>query len=872
MNRVSTFLSAACFGVAAFGVFATPAHAAPDDRKWKSTQVVESHDSGDAFTPQVAFDHDGNAIAVWLLSDGATGHVFASRYTVSGKHWDAPFQLEASVGTGGSAPQVAVDALGNAIAVWSQSDGVQARRYSDGNWSAIKPLQATAGSGSDPQIAFDANGNAIAAWSQRDGAQNHVWASRYSKSSDQWDTAVPLESNSGDATVPQIAVDANGDALVVWRQSTGGPHTDIWANRYTMAGPPHWMGAQPIENNAGSASAPQVAMGGGTGRAVWFEFDTDAGRNRVWSSRYTASTDQWDQIAPIESNTGNASSPQLALDASGNAVAVWHQFDGQRSNIWSNRYVASTASWEGAVLIDGDNTGDAFSPSIAMDANGNALAVWHQKQPDADVFGIWAARSTPGLTLGTSWAPPALIERDNNGDAFLPRVAFDATGAALAVWYRFDGTRFSIASNRYSVREWGPAERLDMATGSGSMNPQIVVEGNGNALAVWEQWHDQIGTIHSKRYTVGSGWGEPTTISGSTGSAHDARIAVDGLGNVLAVWIVWDGTVENVWANRYRPDAPGTGWGEAARIQSEHPEGFASDVELASNANGAAVAVWWQLDETGTSVWAKRYTPGIGWKPSEMIAGDGNSDPKIAIDANGNALLVWNQIVSNRVDLVSSRSMPSGGWGPATLVETNNKGNVGDADLAIDATGNALAVWYQFDKQRLRSIWANRYTAGVGWGTAELLETDDSGAAGSARVALDANGNGLALWSQSDASRRASIWSNRYSAADRKWEGRRLVETDTSGPAAVPVFAFDANANPAALWIQSTDGSHFNLWANRYTAGSLWGTAVQIVPYMGDGGSLEQRLAFDANGNALAVWHQHSDSDQTWHVWFDRYE
>jgi hypothetical protein len=37
-------------------------------------------------------------------------------------------------------------------------------------------------------------------------------------------------------------------------------------------------------------------------------------------------------------NAGGAHAPQIAFDASGNALAVWYQSDGTRDNIWSNRY------------------------------------------------------------------------------------------------------------------------------------------------------------------------------------------------------------------------------------------------------------------------------------------------------------------------------------------------------------------------------------------------------------------------------------------------------------------------------------------------------------------------------------------------------
>lgn len=47
----------------------------------------------------------------------------------------------------------------------------------------------------------------------------------------------------------------------------------------------------------------------------------------------------WGIAALIETdNAGTAAGPQLAFDTNGNALAVWYQSDGTRSNIWSNRF------------------------------------------------------------------------------------------------------------------------------------------------------------------------------------------------------------------------------------------------------------------------------------------------------------------------------------------------------------------------------------------------------------------------------------------------------------------------------------------------------------------------------------------------------
>ena len=57
-----------------------------------------------------------------------------------------------------------------------------------------------------------------------------------------------------------------------------------------------------------------------------------------------------------------------------NAIAVWRLSDGIRSNIWANRYVLGSG-WGTAELIETDNTGRAFEPKVAVDPSGNAKVV-----------------------------------------------------------------------------------------------------------------------------------------------------------------------------------------------------------------------------------------------------------------------------------------------------------------------------------------------------------------------------------------------------------------------------------------------------------------------------------------------------------------
>jgi hypothetical protein len=93
---------------------------------------------------------------------------------------------------------------------------------------------------------------------------------------------------------------------------------------------------------------------------------------------------------PIETNAGDAFNPQVAFDADGNALAVWTQF-GSHEYIWSNRYRAGIG-WDTAALIQPDSADRGTGAQIAIDAHGNALAVWQAQQADGTHARVWSNR------------------------------------------------------------------------------------------------------------------------------------------------------------------------------------------------------------------------------------------------------------------------------------------------------------------------------------------------------------------------------------------------------------------------------------------------------------------------------------------------
>ena len=404
-------------------------------RTWNGAALIEHDDTSDASDPQVAADKAGNAVAVWAQSDGSFIHIRANRY-VAGSGWLTPIRID-SDNSNAASPQLAVDGSGNAVVVWAQANSIWSARFTAGvGWDVATIISSGGTSVAAPQVAVNTNGDAVAVWQQLDGTQN-VWANRYLAGWG-WDTAATISDGAGDATVPQVAADDSGNDVAVWAQFDG-TRDNIMANRY-IAGS-GWGTAALIETDNNGAATPQVSIGAdGDGMAVWQQ--SDGIRTNIWANHYSAATG-WDGATLIEhDDAGPATDPQIASDATGNATAIWAQSDSMLYKIMANHYI-SGSGWSTATLIETDNSGDAALPQIAVGADGNAVAVWQQF--DGTRTNIWSNR----YTAGVNWDTATLIETDNSGAASLAQISVGGNDQATAVWEQFDGTHINIQANLY---------------------------------------------------------------------------------------------------------------------------------------------------------------------------------------------------------------------------------------------------------------------------------------------------------------------------------------------------------------------------------------------------------------------------------------
>ncbi len=375
-------------------------------------------------------DFDGTPGTNTGVGTGASGYLFQFGVTTALAQYGGEFRINESVpyiqrfvpqfGTGlgyeKSSAAVAVDADGDYVVVWVSygqdnpaeplGSGVYMRLF-DRNHNPLTPEilvnQTVQGDQRNPAVAIDADGDIVVVWESRsdnpDGSLG-VWARRFDSIGRPLSNEFLVNTNTPqDQFNPSVAVDEFGNFVVVW----------------VSAGP-----------TPGAPSSVRGQMFNYRGDRVGGEFQVN--------------------VTAIPGVAAGEINPAVGRSAIGSFVVVWETVTGLvngvvTDTILSGRLFAPTGTpLTGEFTVNAGLPGaggtethrTARNPKVAMDENGGFLVVWEGYSGNPvdhyDVF--WSRFNAAGNAIASGQANMPLF----NLAQVNPAVAVDASGVFVVTW------------------------------------------------------------------------------------------------------------------------------------------------------------------------------------------------------------------------------------------------------------------------------------------------------------------------------------------------------------------------------------------------------------------------------------------------------
>lgn len=289
-------------------------------------------------------------------------------------------------------------------------------------WTPSVELSSAMANSSAPSIGIDINGNAEAVW-----VQDGFLASSSLLYGGTWSEPEIL-SNSG-ASVPSLVVDGNGNTTVIWLEGSSllaktKPAGDVWGSETTLSS------SNPLE--------PELAVdSSGNIIAIWTEAGIVKSKTKLFGGSW--------QSSPDTLSSSGADSPQIAIGSDGTAVAAWHILSGGIDRIYSS-HKALAGAWSAGTQIS-NVANNSVNPKVAVDSSGNALAVWYIYSLSGGAFSDVYLQSSR-KPVGGSWSLPILVS-DMPGyydpSRLTARIAYDSTDTAIAAWTNSpEGSKFLL--------------------------------------------------------------------------------------------------------------------------------------------------------------------------------------------------------------------------------------------------------------------------------------------------------------------------------------------------------------------------------------------------------------------------------------------
>jgi len=412
---------------------------------WGPVTTIQGVD-GDFHSSEMAMSSNGDVIIItetWV--EGAI-KVFSK--DVEDASWTNSLVIS-DPGTSdlrNSRAKVSMNASGNAVAVWLRNDNnmsqIVFKERLTGSWSSATVLSLDNSKNELPSIAYNNNGDVLVSWQQWNvnSFKYEVVGKFRNGATNSWSSLESYGNPDSTAGFSQVALDADGNALVYWRQAgfskyieccTPKPRTGFLNVRYR-----NFNGT--LEEAVQLTDTEKDAFNGATfhneNRVVFLEDGTAAvtwwindGTNpgTIYSSAMP-SKNVWTTPVALSNSGHNANMSKITPGKGGDYSVIWQRPDGLNTRIQTRTYHASTSNWA-AISTLSDSNYDAIWGDIASDGDNQLSAIWVRNDGTKHIPEVKRFSLNPFITETT-------ITPDNSSiSVSFNEAVYNAIGAAGAL-------------------------------------------------------------------------------------------------------------------------------------------------------------------------------------------------------------------------------------------------------------------------------------------------------------------------------------------------------------------------------------------------------------------------------------------------------
>ena len=354
-----------------------------------------------------------------------------------------------------------------------------------------------------------------------------------------------------------VAMDADGNYVVVWQSSGNAEDPSdigVFLRRYSAAGAPLSGDVLVNQETSSDQSNPSVAMDAdGDFVVVWQSNGNveDQSSYGVFMRRYSAAGVASNEVLVNQRTTFSQSNASVAMDDDGDFVVVWqssgHPLDQSGLGVFARRYDATGAPLSNEFLVNQETFYNQLRADVGMDADGDFVVTWQSdgnNMEDPSLYGVFAR------IYDAAGAPSDefLVNQQTLSNQRFASVAMDADGDFVVVWQSSgnmeDPSVFGVFARRYDAAGVPLADEVlvNQETASYQVLADVAMDANGDFAVVWQSYgnmEDQsIYGVFQRRYSaVGVPLTDELLVNQETSqNQFNAAVAMDPDGDFVVVW------------------------------------------------------------------------------------------------------------------------------------------------------------------------------------------------------------------------------------------------------------------------------------------------------------------------------------------------